>query len=171
MSIICSELHRLLDGLHHNRFPFNEGSIPSNGIYFLFEEGETAHGTNRIVRVGTHRGQNRLASRLIEHFINENKDRSIFRKNIGRALLTKTDDPFLEKWESDLTTREARYLFESTADMQYQQFIETQVTEVIRSTFSFVVIPFTTYEDRHLFEKKQYLHYPYAASVSLLMNG
>jgi len=30
--------------------------------------------------------------------VNENKDRSIFRKNIGRALLNKDNDPFIEQW-------------------------------------------------------------------------
>jgi hypothetical protein len=35
---------------------------------------------------------------LKEHFVNENKDRSIFRKNIGRALLNKDNDYFIEQW-------------------------------------------------------------------------
>ena len=53
---------------------------------------------DRIVRIGTHRGDNNLYNRLKEHFINENKDRSIFRKNIGRALLNKNQDSYLEIW-------------------------------------------------------------------------
>ena len=81
------------------KFPFDKKKIPLNGIYILFEKGEFAHNTNRIVRIGTHTGNNQLHSRLFQHFLNENKDRSIFRKNIGRALLNKERDTFLEKWE------------------------------------------------------------------------
>jgi len=43
---------------------------------------------------------------LYQHYhVNENKDRSIFRKNIGRALLDKNKDPYLKIWELDLTYR------------------------------------------------------------------
>jgi hypothetical protein len=85
MSDLCYELHQLCSLLPRLRFPFEEKDIPCNGVYILFEEGEEAHGMDRIVRIGSHTGQNKLLSRLREHFINENKDRSIFRKNIGRA--------------------------------------------------------------------------------------
>jgi len=51
---------------------FNEQEIPKNGIYILFEKGECAHFTDRIVRIGTHTGKNKLRSRLKEH-LNENK--------------------------------------------------------------------------------------------------
>jgi len=35
-----------------------------------------------------------MPSRLLQHFVMENKDRSIFRKNIGRALLARAGDPY-----------------------------------------------------------------------------
>src|ERR1700722_18438948 len=102
---VCELLHRWANSLPILRFPFDEGLIPPNGIYILFEEGETAHGGQRIVRVGTHTGPNQLRSRLRQHFLIENKDRSIFRKNVGRAILNRDHDPFLLFWEFDLTTR------------------------------------------------------------------
>jgi hypothetical protein len=108
---ICAELHAALDPLPHHRFPFDAGRIPKNGLYILFEDGEQAHGTDRIVRIGTHTGKDQLPSRLKQHFIKENKDRSIFRKNIGRALLNKARDPFLAQWEIDLTTSAAKKEF------------------------------------------------------------
>jgi len=86
-------------------YPFELDKIPQNGIYFLFEKGEIAHGYRRIVRVGTHTGENQLRNRLSQHFFNENKDRSIFRKNVGRAILSKNCDPYLSVWELDFTTR------------------------------------------------------------------
>ena len=94
MSNSCHELHQLLNSLESFRFPFDSELIPLNGIYVLFEAGEFAHGTNRIVRVGSQTGNDQLPPRLEQHFVNENKDRSIFRKNIGRAILNKTGDHF-----------------------------------------------------------------------------
>ena len=108
MSEICNEVHHLFNELERFRFPFDVDKIPSNGIYILFEVGEQAHGIDRIVRIGTHTGNNQLRSRLQQHVVKENKDRSIFRKNIGRALLNRTKDPFMEQWEWDLTTRKAK---------------------------------------------------------------
>lgn len=101
MSEICQRLHSLFNRPPRQRFPFGEEAIPRNGIYVLFENGEHVHGADRIVRVGTHTGANQLRSRLKHHFVNENKDRSIFRKNIRRAILQREKDPFLEQWSLD----------------------------------------------------------------------
>jgi len=79
MSKVCAELHYIFNSKKRFYFPFNELEIPLNGIYILFEKGEYAHGKDRIVRMGSHTGQDKLCSRLNQHFINENKDRSIFR--------------------------------------------------------------------------------------------
>lgn len=113
MSELCKWLHEQLERLPIIRFPFELEKLPENGIYFFYEDGEVwGHGGNntRIVRIGTHRGKN-FRSRINEHFLlDESKmnfdkskpkpsDRSIFRKNIGRALLNKHSDDYLEVWE------------------------------------------------------------------------
>ena len=98
MSQTCHKLHCLFNSLPLLGFPFDMAKIPKNGLYVLFENGEYGHGTNRIVRIGTHTGNNQLPSRLQQHFMRENMDRSIFRKNIGRALLNKAKDPYLAIW-------------------------------------------------------------------------
>ena len=139
MSQICKNVHRLFMKLQRYRFPFEERSIPQNGIYILFERGETAHDTDRIVRIGTHTGDNQLKSRLKQHFTKENKDRSIFRKNIGRALLSKANDPFLEQWEWDLTTRANKERYLSLLDTKKQAEVEQEVSRYIRENFSFCV--------------------------------
>ncbi|PKO04039.1 MAG: hypothetical protein CVU41_19085 [Chloroflexi bacterium HGW-Chloroflexi-3] len=151
---VCPELHRILDHLPHNHFPFDDALIPLNGIYILFEDGEIAHGTNRIVRIGTHTGKDQLRSRLKQHFILENKDRSIFRKNIGRALLNKENDPFLEKWELDLTTRAAKDNFRFQIDHEKQKQVERQVSDYIQSHFWFVAFPVPQKEDRLILESR-----------------
>ena len=151
---ICFELHQALDKLPRYRFPFDISQIPLNGVYILYEVGEKAHGVDRIVRVGTHTGKNQLRSRLKQHFVLENKDRSIFRKNVGRALLNKGKDIFLEQWEIDLTSRAAKDNVGSKIDKEKLKRVEGQVTEYIQSCFSFVVINHFQKEDRLRLESR-----------------
>lgn len=138
MSQICHSLHQLFNSLTIFRFPFNARLLPKNGIYILFEDGEQAHGTNRIVRVGTHTGVNQLPSRLEQHFLKENKDRSIFRKNIGRAILNRDHDPFLEQWELDLTASEAKQRYLPIMDLASLKQVERQVSDYIQRHLRFV---------------------------------
>jgi hypothetical protein len=139
MSSICSRLHQHFNGMERFDFSFALSRIPLDGIYVLFERGEISHDVNRIVRVGTHTGSGQLPFRLRQHFITENKDRSIFRKNVGRALLHRASDPFLKDWEVDLTTRQARELHGARIDLQKLQATEREVSYYIRERFSFVV--------------------------------
>src|SRR3989344_5712619 len=154
MSKNCNTIHQWFNGMKKFTFPFDKQEIPENGIYILFEKGEFAHSTNRIVRIGTHTGQNQLRSRLFQHFLKENKDRSIFRKNIGRALLNKDKDLFLEKWELDLTTRNAKDQHSDSVDFEKQKEIEKRVTKYIQDNFSFVVFQIDEKDKRLNFESK-----------------
>ena len=140
MIAICTELHHLCRDLRRFRFPFSADKIPMNGIYLLFEAGETGHGAGRIVRVGSHTGDNNLPSRLREHFVIENKDRSIFRKNIGRALLNREGDPFLDQWEWDMTSKDNRNLLGPLLDRTKQAQVEGQVTAYVQGHLSFAVL-------------------------------
>lgn len=154
MSEKCCEIHNLFNNMKRFDFSFNEQEIPKNGLYVLFEKGEKAHDVDRIVRIGTHTGQNQLRSRLKQHFLARNKDRSIFRKNIGRAILNKAGDPFLEQWEIDLTTKKARELWESKIDKAKKEEIEKQVSEYMQKNFSFTVFPVKGKLQRLELEKK-----------------
>lgn len=136
----CRALHGMARNARRHSFPFDSASVPANGIDLLFEKGEVAHGGDRIVRVGTHTGQNQLPNRLIEHFLKPNKDRSIFRKNIGRALLNREEDDFLAHWNLDLTSRSSRDRYEDLVDHHKQADVERKVTEYIQSSFSFTVL-------------------------------
>jgi len=91
---------------------------------------------------------------LRQHFLNENKDRSIFRKNIGRALLKKRNDPFLEFWELDLTTRQAKDQYSSLIDLGYQRTVEKEVSEYIRDDFSFGIFEVASKKERLEIESK-----------------
>lgn len=154
MSQICHKLHCLFSDLSKLGFPFETSRIPKNGIYVLFETGEFAHQTDRIVRIGTHTGNNQLPSRLEQHFIKENKDRSIFRKNIGRAILNRDKDPFLAHWEMDLTASEAKKKYAGMIDQRKLQATEKRVTDYIQRNFRFIVFRVDEKAKRLLWEAR-----------------
>lgn len=99
---VANELYRRLG--NHARFKLADlrgQTLPQNGVYFFFEDGEyrSDQATPRVVRVGTHgvrppRNPNRkprtLRHRISEHFGNMagggSHRASIFRSLIGRAL-------------------------------------------------------------------------------------
>jgi hypothetical protein len=140
---------------------FNEQEIPKNGIYILFEKGELAHSIDRIVRIGTHTGKNKLWSRLKEHLI-ENKDRSIFRKNIGRALLNKENDCFIEHWnKKNLSKKYEKALHPNSVEFIKQEKIEKKIKEIeervtkyIIDNISFVVFQIDNKDKRLELESK-----------------
>jgi hypothetical protein len=154
MSKICQNFHDWCSYRETYFFPFKKHEIPKNGIYILFENGEIGHGSKRIVRIGTHTGDNQLRSRLSQHFEKENKDRSIFRKNIGRALLCKNEDPFLKYWDLDLTTKKAKELYSDDIDFLKQKTTEKMVTNYIQDNFSFIVFQVDNKEERLDLESK-----------------
>lgn len=154
MNNICNSLHLFFSEMERLNFPFDTKKIHLNGIYILFEHDEKSHGVDRIVRIGTHTGENQLRSRLQQHFLRENKDRSIFRKNIGRAILHRVKDPFLEQWNWELTKREAKESLGKMVDRNKQENIEKQVTEYIQQKFSFAVFHVPEKEKRLSIESK-----------------
>ncbi len=137
---VCQFLHERLRELPRFKADYDPQEIPENGLYFVFERDEAAHNGERIVRVGTHTGQNNLPKRLKEHLYTMNKDRSIFRKHVGRCLLARLDDPFLETWDIDLTTRQARAKFEHLVDKKRLGEVEQEVSAYMNANFSFVVL-------------------------------
>jgi hypothetical protein len=153
-SSVCTDLHAWANSLELFSFPYDESKIPQNGIYILFEKGETGHGGNRIVRIGTHTGENQLPSRLRQHFLASNKDRSIFRKNIGRCLLNKIHDPYLPVWELDMTTKLSRDTHGKKLDAEKQKQIEKEISNYMRKNFFFAVIRVDNKDERLSLESK-----------------
>jgi hypothetical protein len=136
---ICDRLHNLVRMLPRFQFTQVDSTIPANGVYFIFEVGEFGHKGDRIVRIGSHTGTGNLANRLSEH-VTLNKDRSIFRKNIGRALLNMKQDPFLRFWELDLTKKVERARHEHLVDKNLQQSVEEAVSKYVASNLSYAVV-------------------------------
>lgn len=146
MSCSCQTIHSYANSLLKYREGFTLEELPKNGVYLLFEENEFSHGSNRIVRVGTHKSEGGLGKRLYEHIYKPNKDRSIFRKHIGRCLLD--GDPFLEHWNICLTSRAAKLKYGDSIDFKKQQSVEEAVTNYITVKFSFAVIQVETKQKR-----------------------
>jgi len=154
MSRTCQQLHRLFASLEPHTFPFDAKKIPTNGIYILYETGERGHGSKRIVRIGSHTGKDQLLARLRQHFVNEIKDRSVFRKNIGRALLNRYRDPYLEQWNKDLTSTASKKKYSTDLDSRKQKAIERRVSDYLRNRFKFVVFGVPKKRERLRYETK-----------------
>jgi hypothetical protein len=146
----CAWLQSQLETLPPVGYPLDLNRLPRDGIYFFYEAGEAwGHGGDRprIVRIGTHKDGN-FRSRVSEHFgLGKEraahldrpslKDRSIFRKNLGRALLNGRGDPYLEVWDLDLTTRAAREAHRERRDLAKEEATEAEITRLIRERFWF----------------------------------
>lgn len=154
MSEVCAQVHALARRATQHTYPFDVGTLPLNGIYVLFERGEECHGGPRIARVGTHRGDGELPSRMLQHFVNENKDRSIFRKHIGRALLNRAGDSYLTEWNHDRTSRAGRERHGEEPDLLKRRAVEADVTAYMRERFSFAVFKVDAKENRLSLESK-----------------
>ena len=140
--------------LERSNYQFHRNMIPLNGVYVFFEKGEFSHGGDRIVRVGTHTGNNQLRSRLTQHLVKENKDRSIFRKNIGRAYLEKNkDDELLKMWNIDMTPKKARENPGNYVPSKIKR-IEELVSTYMHDNLSFSVIEVVDKSERMKLESK-----------------
>ena len=111
----CEELHKIVAQGKRFDVDSKEEEFPKNGIYIMFEKDEKAHGGERIVRIGTHTGKDRLPKRIKDHYKEERKDRSIFRKNIGRCFLNKEQNEYLKIWNYDLTPKANKFCFTQRA--------------------------------------------------------
>jgi hypothetical protein len=153
---LADDLHRLFNNQKKFTYPFESQltQMPDNGIYVKFEKGERFGDLDRIVRVGTDTGENNLKKRLVEHFVTENKNRSIFRKNIGRAFLNKERNPYLKFWELDTTSKIEKEKNLKFIDKEYERELERKISDYIKSNFSFCVFKMETKESRLFWESK-----------------
>jgi len=154
MNELCEQLHLLMN--KGKRFDFSMGydDISMNGIYLMFEEGELAHGGNRIVRIGTHTGNDQLKNRIYQHFENENKNRSIFRKNIGRCFLNKEGNPYLSTWDLDTTNKKNKELHLSKIDKKLESDLEKKISRYIQANFSFCLLNVPGKDNRMYYEAR-----------------
>ncbi|CAN5641138.1 hypothetical protein BH09CHL1_BH09CHL1_15860 [soil metagenome] len=121
-------------------FSFAARDLPRNGIYFFYEQGEG----ERIVRVGTHKGNARLYDRIRSHYGTRRSHRawrrtSVFRYHLGAALLNRDQDPQIAEW----LDRKGERMRE----------VEAEATELLHSTFTFRVLSVDDLEERLALER------------------
>src|SRR6476660_2038861 len=153
---MVSEIHKLFNEQKRYSFPFDVfiKEIPANGIYILFEKGEKYGDYDRIVYVGKHSGKNRLYLRLNEHFVKENKNRSIFRDNIGRCFLNQGNHPYLQVWKLNITSRAVKEENLKRLDLDFEKQMENIISNYIQTNFSFCIFRVDTKEERDFWKRK-----------------
>lgn len=89
---LMETIYSLLGTLQVYDCSYKSSNLPDNGIYFFYEEGEyckiNSKVMERIVRIGTHKSDNRFRDRIRNHY-RGNKNSSVFRTHIGSAIITK----------------------------------------------------------------------------------
>jgi hypothetical protein len=141
---LAAELQKLVSALPRFGGMFARAEVPSDGIYFFFERGETVQHRgrvfDRVVRVGTHRVDGRLPVRLRSHY-SGNRRGSVFRRHLGAALLAKSGqiDAELDVW---YRSRSARF-----------PTVESEVTVALSERFSFCCVAVNDVIDRLSFER------------------
>ncbi|HAF07108.1 TPA: hypothetical protein DCG82_01725 [candidate division WOR-3] len=165
---MCKWLHEQLEQLPIIKYPFKLEKLPENGIYFFYEKDEIwGHGKNklRIVRIGTHNKNENFRNRIKEHYLldeskmnfDKNKpkpsDRSIFRKNIGRALIKKQNIEYLPIWEIDFTKSKNIKCFGNKRNIAKEKRIESAITKTLRDRFYFRFIKIDTQSERKTLER------------------
>lgn len=134
------QLHKLFNQARRYDHSFNPDALINNGIYILFEKGEKYGEMDRVVRVGTHTGENKLPARMVQHYQIETKDRSIFRKNIGRIYLNQANDPYIDIWNVSNTERKNRLRNLPYRDFEKEAALEERITKEINDNFTFCLI-------------------------------
>ena len=80
---VCEALHHWANSQPVLRFPFDDASIPLNGINVLFEQGEVAHGAKRIVASGRIPEQASFAHGFVNIFSLKTRTAVSFGKTLG----------------------------------------------------------------------------------------
>jgi hypothetical protein len=154
VAMACERVHTLLEGLPVWRAPSDVTF--DNGLYFFYETGEhSQHAVaGRVVRVGNHpRAQDRLRGRLNDHFRSSAgaKNGSVFRRYIGGAVIRR------ENAQSSCLAPGAG---EGHWERQKQPTctecgpVETRVTDLLNSAFSFRCVRIDDMGERNTFEAR-----------------
>ena len=127
--------------LKYPRYDFSHlKEIPfKNGIYVMFEKGESFCSKERITRIGTHKTDNRLISRLRQH-VGKSKNASIFLKNVGLSLLAKENSPYVDTYAVNTSNKKVIETL-SGYNSEIEMDITTRSADYIQSNFSFICIP------------------------------
>lgn len=150
--VSAENIHAFLLGLPRYDFSSYKQLPFSDGIYVMFENGESFNGHERITRIGTHDKDGRLLKRLTQHIAasESSKNGSVFLKNVGMAMLAENKDPYIDVFSKSRKSIKN----DSTLIYDEEKEVETakRSAEYIRENISFVCIPAKTRETRNRIE-------------------
>ncbi|WP_259595884.1 DUF6884 domain-containing protein [Clostridium botulinum] len=141
---LCKAVHEFFNQMPRMNYKTISDISFSNGIYIMFENNQKYWKVDRIVRIGTHTSNDRLKHRLRDHFISKNKDGSIFRKNIGKAILNKNNDSYLDIWSLDTSKRYNK----DKINEEKEEKIEEYISNYLQKNITFVCFIVNEKEDR-----------------------
>ena len=110
----------------------------TNGIYVILDKYEKYNAMKRIVRIGSHEGENRLIIRLKKHFKDGAKDESIIRKNIGRAILYYNKNDYLSVWNINYSDRRNQVKYNHLRNMELENKLERLISYYMIERFEIV---------------------------------
>lgn len=102
--------------------------------------------------IGAHTGVRQPESRLGQHSCLQNKDRSIFRKNIGHRYLHRAQYPYLGTWDMDKTAR--KILLGRAVCPQKEQGLEKEIGRYLQNHISFALFRIAEKEERLRLESR-----------------
>lgn len=106
---------------------------------------------NRVVRIGSHTGQNRLFDRVDEYYIGDDHRDSIFREHLGRCFLAidkRTD--YIQCWDLKIKKKEDKAKNIGKINWELETKYENKVTDYIKNNFTFILIPNLTDEVKRI---------------------
>ena len=143
-----SEYFPVYDYRSIDKIPFE------NGVYIMMDQTELLYGKPRIVRVGTHRKDDRLKGRLRQHLLTEDKNASNLRRYVGEAILYNAHDSYNKIWQMNLRDPEVYKLYSSKINTHKEHKIEVQVSNYLRERMIFCCINIESEEARIAYKEK-----------------
>lgn len=134
------DLHRICKNLKQYTYMSIEDIPFNNGIYIMVDKNECFKGYNRIVRVGTHKGNGRLKGRLKQHFLTEDKNGSILRKFIGSAMLNQYNDKYVKEWNINIRDKKEYTTHKFYFNREKEYIIEKAISNYLRENIYFYCI-------------------------------
>jgi hypothetical protein len=72
----------------------------------------------------------------------------MFRKNIGRCILNKNGDPYLDTWNHDTTSKEKKERFSSEINKTLEAELEEEISKYIQENLTFCLLELPIKKDR-----------------------
>ncbi len=147
------KLHILFNSMkryNHNNFD----EIPfKNGIYVVLDKKEKYKDMDRIVRIGTHVNDNKLITRIKNHYKNGLKDNSFFRKNIGKSILSYNEHYYLYIWNINFNDKINDSKYGELRDMDVEVALEEKISNYMKERFEFVCFEVNEMKERYRLEE------------------